>query len=119
MQASAEILGKTIQVEWSAAADKAMNELAAPLMAEMELYFSCLIRKVVRFGAGAATRYSVAVTPKLTVCFRPVVTKACSVSEVEGEPPVEDFQIVKPEAFVPKKLHIDFRRGQWVGEFHM
>jgi hypothetical protein len=119
MQASAEILGKKILVEWSASADKAMHELTTPLMAEMELYFSCLIRKVVRFGAGASMRYSAAVTPQLSVSFRPVVTKACSVSEVEGEPPVEDFQIVKPEAFVPKKLYIDYKRGQWLGEFHM
>ena len=119
MQASAEILGKKIVVEWSASADKAMHELTTPLMAEMELYFSCLIRKAVRFGAVASTRYSASVTPQLTVCFRPVVTKACSVSEVEDEPPLEDFQIVKPAAFVPRKLYIDFKRGQWVGEFHM
>jgi hypothetical protein len=119
MQASAEILGKKIQVEWSASADKAMHELKTPLMAEMELYFSCLIRKAVRFGAGASTRYSATITPHLTVSFRPIVTKACSISEVEDEPPVEDFQLVKPEAFVPKMLTIDFKRGQWVGEFHM
>jgi len=119
MQASAEILGKKILVEWSPAADKTMREMKAPLMVEMELYFSCLIRKAVRFGAEATPRYSASITPQLTVSFRPIVTKACSVSEVEGEPPVEDFQLVKPEAFVPKKLSIDYKRGQWVGEFYM
>jgi len=119
MQAAAEILGKKILVEWSASADKAMSSLSSPLLVEMELYFSCLIRKAVRFGQSASMRYSASVTPQLTVGFRPIVTKACRISEVEDEPPVEDFQMIKPEAFVPKKLFIDFRRGQWVGEFQM
>lgn len=119
MQATAEILGKKVLVEWSAAAEKAMSSLASPLLVEMELYFSCLIRKAVRFSHDAPSRYSVSITPKMTVSFRPVVTKSCSVSEVENEPPVEDFEMIKPEAFVPKKLLIDFKHGLWLGEFYM
>jgi hypothetical protein len=121
MQATAEILGKKIQVEWSAAADKAMNSLASPLLVEMELYFSCLIRKAVRFGRSTSMQYSVPVTSRLTVGFRPVITRVCKVSDIadEDEPPLDDFQMTKPEAFVPKKLVIDFKRGQWVGEFFM
>jgi len=119
MQATAEILGKKVLVEWSVAADKAMSLADSPLLVEMELYFSCLIRKAVRFSYGSPSHYSVSITPKMTVCFRPVVTKSCSVSEVENEPPLEDFKIAKPEAFVPKKLFVDFKRGQWLGEFHM
>ena len=119
MQATAEILGKTVLVEWSASADKAMSTLASPLLVEMELYFSCLIRKAVRFGSTASMQYSATVTPRLKVSFRPVATKVCKVSEVEGEPPLEDFKITKPEAFVPKKLRIDFKRGQWTGTFQM
>jgi len=121
MRATAEILGKKIQVEWSASADKAMSLLSSPLLVEMELYFSCLIRKAVRFGRSASMRYSVPVTSQLTVAFRPVMTKVCKVSEIgdEEEPPLDDFEITKPEAFVPKRLFIDFKRGQWVGEFHM
>ena len=119
MQATAEILGKKIQVEWSDSAEKAMAMLASPLLVEMELYFSCLIRKALRFNQHPAAEDYVFVTPGLKLRFRPVMTKVCSVSEVEGEPPLVDFQIAKPEAFVPKKLFIDFRRGQWQGEFHM
>lgn len=121
MQATAEILGKKFTVEWSAAADKAMGELAAPLLVEMELYFSCLIRKVVRFSHASAVRYSVALNPKLTISYRPVVTRTCKVSDIgsDEEPPVDDFEMIKPEAFVPKHLFIDFKRGEWVGEFQM
>lgn len=119
MQTTVEILGKKILVEWSVSADKAMKSLESPLLVEMELYFSCLIRKAVRFGHDAPSRYSVSITPHMNLSFRPVVTKSCSVSEVEDEPPLEDFKMHKPEAFVPKKLFIDFKRGHWLGEFHM
>lgn len=121
MRATAEILGKKFMVEWTAPAEKAMESLASPLMVEMELYFSCLIRKAVRFHQGSSMPYSVSVTPKMTVGFRPIVTKACKVSEIgdDEEPPVEDFKLTKPEAFVPKKLFIDFKHGQWAGTFQM
>ncbi len=119
MQATVEILGKQVLVEWSASADKAMSARASPLMVEMELYFSCLVRKTVRFGSTALIRYSATVTPQLQVVFRPVMTTVCKVSEVDDEPPLEDFNILKPEAFVPKRLYIDFKRGQWIGTFQM
>jgi hypothetical protein len=44
MQATIEIMGKQVAVEWSRAADKQMQTLTEPLAVEMELYFSCLIR---------------------------------------------------------------------------
>lgn len=121
MQATIEILGKNVQVELSRSADMALSMLTAPLLVEMELYFSCLIRKAVRFGRSADMRYSAAVSPLLQVGFRPVMTRVCKVCDVndDDEPPLDDFQISKPEAFVPKRLTIDFKRGQWLGEFHM
>ena len=119
MQATIVILGKEIQVEWSEAVDKQLNLLATPLKVEMELYFSCLIRKTVRFGWSSQGQYSAEVTPRLSVAFRPVMTKVCKVSEDGDEPPLEDFHISKPQAFVPKKRMLDFKRGQWKGAFRM
>ena len=119
MQTTVEILGKKVLVEWSSSADKKLQELTEPLAVEMELYFSCLIRKAVRFGRDAQAVNFAFAAPKLKIGFRPVMTKACKVSDFEGEPPLEDFPIVKPEAFVPKRLTIDFRRGKWIGEFFL
>lgn len=56
----------------------------------MELHFSCLIRKAVRFG-----------------------------SDAEGDPPLEDFSIVRPEALVPKRLTIDYENGRWMCNFFL
>ena len=119
MQKTIEILGKKVLVEWSSSADKKLQELDQPLNVEMELYFSCLIRKAVRFGRDAQAVNFAFAAPKLKIGFRPVMTKACRVSDFEGEPPLEDFPIVRPEAFVPKRLTIDFRRGKWIGEFFL
>ena len=119
MQTTVEILGKKIRVEWSASADKKMQDLAEPLLVEMELYFSCLIRKAIRFGIDAQAGHFAAASPRLKIGFRPVMSRVCRVSDVEGDPPLEDFPILKPEAFVPKRLTIDYRSGRWVGDFFL
>ncbi len=119
MKKTIEILGKQVIVEWSASADKKLQDLSEPLLVEMELYFSCLIRKAVRFRSGANSGNSSFATPRLLIGFRPVMTKICRISDVEGDPPLEDFPIVRPEAFVPKRLSIDYRGGKWMGEFFL
>ncbi len=119
MQKTIEIFGKQVLVEWSSSADKKLQELDQPLAVEMELYFSCLIRKAVRFGRDAQAMNFAFAAPKLKIGFRPVMTKVCKVSDFEGAPPLEDFPIVRPEAFVPKRLTIDYRRGKWIGEFFL
>jgi hypothetical protein len=86
----------------------------------MELYFSCLVRKQVRFHEAADNLpgESVAVNDRLRVRFRPVMTQSCHVDEIAGEaPPLTDFPVVNPAAFVPHWLRIDYRNGQWQGEF--
>lgn len=119
MQTTIEILGKKVLVEWSASADKKLQSLAEPLLVEMELYFSCLIRKAVRFGRNSQAGNFASAAPQLQIGFRPVMTKACNVNDFESEPPVEDFPIVKSAAFVPKRLTIDYRKGEWMGEFSL
>lgn len=119
MQTIVEIMGKRLLVEWSNSADQQLSTLTEPLAVEMELYFSCLIRKMVRFGRDAQVTKFSTVSPHLKVGFRPIMTKACNVNDFEVEPPVEDFPIVKPEAFVPKRLTIDFKNGEWSGDFFL
>jgi hypothetical protein len=119
MQATIEIMGKQVAVEWSRAADKQMQTLTEPLAVEMELYFSCLIRKAVRFGAEAEAANFVFANPQLKIGFRPVMTSSCNVNDFKDEPPVTDFPIVKPEAYVPKRLTLDYKNGNWIGDFFL
>jgi len=116
MEKQIEIQGKAVAVTLSKAAEKALAMRDKTLIAEMELYFSCLIRKQVRFKENVEGNL-VDVTEQLAVRFRPVMTKTCGIDYEGDEPPLEDFPIEKPEAFVPHWLKIDFKKGQWIGEF--
>ena len=120
MSVEITISGKPVRIELSPAASHAMQQRITPLLAEMELYFSCLVRKKVRFYDNDESMDSerVFVNEQLAVCFRPVMTQTCSFNAAEDEgPPVTDFPIVRPEAYVPRWLHIDYRKGEWCGEF--
>jgi hypothetical protein len=112
------LLNRDLDVRLSPAARTALAARTAPLVVEMELYFSCLIRKRVRFLAATHPgAFCASLNEQLTVCFRPVMTRHCAVSEVEGQPELETFPIQRPEAFLPKWLELDFRRGTWSGEY--
>ena len=112
-----KIANKSVKLDLSPAAQQALEARNSPLYAEMELYFSCLIRFKVRFYEQASHGEGVAVSDKLIVYFRPVMTQACGKDYEGDEPPLTDFPIIKQDAFVPKWLRIDFRQGEWQGEF--
>ena len=116
MKKQIKIKGKQVVVNLTKAAEKALSLRDKTLVAEMELYFSCLIRKQVRFKEnldGDLTH----VSENLSVRFRPVMTKSCGIDYEGNEPPLEDFPIEKPEAFVPHWLKIDYKKNEWIGEF--
>ena len=116
MEKQVEIQGKQVAVSLSKSAERALSSRDETLVAEMELYFSCLIRKQVRFKENIEGNL-VNVADKLAVRFRPVMTKSCGIDYEGDEPPLEDFPIEKPEAFVPNWLKIDFKKNKWIGEF--
>ena len=105
----------TMEVTLSAAAEQALAQRDRPLVAEMELLFSCLLRKRVHFGDEA--ELSTPVNDRLAVRFRPIMTRHCSVTEDGGSPLSDDFPIANPRPYVPNWLAIDYRRGKWVGDF--
>jgi hypothetical protein len=111
--------GRELELRLSERAQAQLARQAAPLDIEMELYFSCLLRKRVRFldapHADAAAR--VALSDKVSVSFRPVMTHACSAREVVGEPAVEGVPLARPAPFTPKWLALDYVHGRWSGEF--
>ena len=118
MKHEVEIGGRTVNIDLSNAAERELEQRSTPLLAEMELYFSCLIRKQVRFRDLADEPDIVSADEHLSVRFRPVMTAACKVGDYEGdEPPLTDFPITRPDSYIPKWLHIDFKKGKWVGEF--
>lgn len=115
------LCGRAIAVTLSSRARNAADALAAPLIVEMELFFSCLLRKRVLFHeAGKAPESPmerIALHPSLALQFRPIVSEVCRIDELEGAPPVMTMPAKRGEAFMPRWLKIDYRSSGWVGEF--
>jgi hypothetical protein len=117
MQSTVVIMGRELTVSLSERASRELSKRSIPLIAEMELYFSCLIRKKVRFHDSSHGLATVQVVDNLNVAFHPVMTAACGKDYEGDEPPVTDFPIHNPESFVPYWLNIDYRHNQWQGDF--
>ena len=110
--------GKSLKLTISERAQAQLDHRTKPLLLEMELYFSCLVRKRVYVREHTNGKDTAALSDKLSVSFRPVVTQSCAMREVERDnPPVMDMPIVKPERYFPHWLTLDYRRGKWLAEF--
>ncbi|MBI1422581.1 MAG: hypothetical protein GC149_03870 [Gammaproteobacteria bacterium] len=110
---------RPLTIELSPAAKSALAGRNAALYVQMELYFSCLLRLKVRFyETEPATKTGwLAVSDKLFVNFRPVMTAHCSNDYDGEEPPLTDFPIAQEAPFTPRWLQLDYRQGEWRGEF--
>lgn len=89
------------------------------LLVELELLFSCLVRKQVRFPAVTPpTGYHlVSDHPRVDLLFRPVVTRHCRIDRHEGPPPTDDLPLAEPDKFTPRWVALDYRNGRWYGDF--
>ena len=118
MSATIQLYGKAVRVELTAAAERALAQRSAPLYAEAQLIFGCMIAKRVWFREEANAN-AVAVTPKFHVWFRPArYQKACSFDEIDGGAEASDYPMaVDRKRFVPDVLTIDHRAGKWIGNF--
>lgn len=110
---------RVLSITLSAAARTALAKRSTPLYAQMELYFSCLLRLKVRFyeTKPAGDLSWLTASDNLIVSFRPVMTAQCNNDYQGEEPPLTDFPIAHDAPFTPRWLRIDYRKGQWQGEF--
>ncbi len=110
---------RDVQLRLSERARAQLARAPVPLDIEMELYFSCLLRKRVYFRTAphpdCAARANL--SAQVSVSFRTVMTKGCSIGEVINEPAVEPVALARTTEFTPKWLALDYARGKWSGEF--
>ncbi|MDH5446028.1 MAG: hypothetical protein OEY52_10750 [Gammaproteobacteria bacterium] len=117
MQKTIEIEGKQIQISFSRSASHQLSNMTKPILVEMELYFSCLIRKRTRFFDEVTGESIPVLEDKLYIRFRPVMTDTCNMDSVDDAPRLTDFPIHNVQHYVPKWLRLDYRSGNWLGEF--
>lgn len=115
------IQGKSVQVDVTESAIRALAASSTAILMELELYFSCLVRKQVRFSELSETQKKshqyTCILPGLYACFRAVTTQACKIADVRGKPPVETIPVKKPGQYVPDWAKIDHRAKRWLGEY--
>ena len=118
-RANVIINGKPVAVEWTARAQRALESRPAPLMVELELYFSCLVKKFVHFREHPGSHTVAPVNDRLSLYFRPVMSTACSIETVErlGRQPETEITTASVRKIAPKRVWLDYQRGNWVGEF--
>jgi len=132
MRKHLEFHNKLVEVKISDQAVAQSNKMDKTLIIEIQTYFSCLLGKRLAYytdqpleGAWQVESEQFALmlyeaeqlTDNVYVRFNTVMTKACSVSDYVGPPPVTDFTIKNQKPYVPGWLNIDFSNNLWSGNY--
>ena len=117
-QAMVSINGRDVLIEWTRAAAAELARRPRPLIVEVELYFSCLVKKFVLFHEQVGDREVAVVNNRLSVFFRPVMSPACSIEAAEllGRQPEADIPGDAVKKIAPRRVRIDRRKNAWTGE---
>jgi len=132
MQSQLVFHKKTIDIKLSPAALSNSQQLQSKLIIEIQIYFSCLMGKRLAFYSdqnihgtwqvenkefNILLEDAQAINDNIFIRFNTVMTKSCPVSDQLGPPPVSDFKIKNQTPYVPSWLNIDFKDGQFCGEY--
>ncbi|APZ42797.1 hypothetical protein [Acidihalobacter ferrooxydans] len=116
---------KTLSVTLSRSARTALAARGEQVLrVQLELLFSCMIRKRVEI---LDTPHPDALPMRLAadcdgasmgleVFFRAVGTRSCAVAD-QPVPDLETFPLERVTPFLPRWLNLDYRGGRWLGEF--
>lgn len=115
---SSVVLGnKNLRVEWTDRANRVLQTRSEPLIIEMQLYFSCVVKKRVLFHDNSNLDVT-DLNNSMKIAFRSIQSAACTPEEFARNYPIGRV-LDTPAAtkMIPSRLAIDFRQGQWHGEF--
>ena len=112
-----EINRRQMEMRWSRRAQHELLRRQHPLIVELQLYFSCVVKKRVLFHEHTEFN-SVRVNDRLAVAFRPIASAVCDpVAFASSYPAGEDLSPGPAAQMVPAVAAIDFRAGRWQGCF--
>ncbi len=111
--------GKTVKVDLSRRAQKALEALEKPLFVTMEVYFSCFVVKKVQFSTEKPVWETFEAGENLNLGFRVIQSAPCNIHDLKGDntPDYIEFPIKKRRALLPHHLKIDFVGGEWKGSY--
>jgi len=109
--------GKNLHIAWTNRAEQAFRKRNTPLYVEMQIYFTCVVQKRVLFHE--QSKYpGHSVNEALNITLRPVQAESCDPIEFAKNHPVShEYSSTAAQKLRPSTLQIDFKGGQWNGEF--
>ncbi len=121
LSGEATINGKTVLVQWTRRAARALAQQPQPLFIELELYFSCLVKKFVHFRAPRNGRPVSWVNDRLAIFFRPVTSTSCSWEKAEelGRQPETEINTETIKRIAPKRVELDYKNGAFCAEYFL
>ena len=112
-----EINRRQMEVRWSRRAQHELLHRPHPLIVELQLYFSCVVKKRVLFHEHADF-HTVPVNDRLAVAFRPIASAVCDpVAFASSYPVGKDLSPGPAANMIPAIATIDYRAGRWQGCF--
>ncbi len=108
--------GKLVRVTLSDAGQKSLSSSSASLLIDVELYFSCLIKKICRIRKIEGSSNYTRVTDGLYINFRATMTNKCAIEDFD-KGRAADFPIVNQKPYIPRWVSLDFSGNTWHGEF--
>ena len=115
---SIEIRGKKMAILYSKRAEKALKNRDSALIAELQLYFTCVVQKRVIFHEKTELD-TIKANNNLEVAYHTVQSNACDPVEFADKHPVKkELKSKGAQSMRPSALKIDFKNGQWIGNFY-
>lgn len=114
---SIDIRGKKMAIMYTKRAEKALKLRTNPLIAELQLYFTCVVQKRVNFHEYLDLE-TIAANPKLKIAYHTVQSNACDPVEfAERHPVKKELNSKGANSMRPSLFKIDYKNGQWIGDF--
>lgn len=110
---------RDVEVSWTGRAERELRRSDQMLVVELQLYFSCVVKKRVLFHRRSVAFDSIPVNDKLGVAFRPIASAVCDPDEFAASyPQGRNLSSGSAARMLPRSVEIDFRQGNWEGQFH-
>lgn len=119
---SINIRGKKMAIMYSKRAEKALQQRSHPLIAELQLYFTCVVQKRVNFHEQAVFETTgletIDANPNLKIAYHAVQSNACDPVEFAEKHPVKkELNSKGANSMRPSLFKVDFKNGEWIGDF--
>lgn len=114
---SIDIRGKKMDIMYSKRAEEALKKRDTSLIAELQLYFTCVVQKRVVFHEQSDLE-TITANPHLKIAYHTVQSNACDPVEFAEKHPVKkELNSKGAKSMRPSMFKIDYKNGEWIGDF--